>query len=52
MDNLGYLFAAYTIIWAVLFGYLFIQYYRQRKLRRELDLLKDSLGKRQNQNDS
>lgn len=48
MDNLGYLFAAYTIIWAVVFGYVFFLYYKQRKLRQQMDLLKDSAGKQPN----
>jgi CcmD family protein len=44
MDNLGYLFAAYTIIWAVVFGYVFFLFYKQRKLSRQVDLLKGSIG--------
>ncbi|HEY41414.1 MAG TPA: CcmD family protein [Dehalococcoidia bacterium] len=52
MENSGYLFAAYTIIWAVVFGYVFFLYYKQRKLRRQMGLLEDSIGKRQNRNGS
>lgn len=52
MDNLGYLFAAYTVIWAVIFGYVFFLYYKQRKLRRQMDLLRDSIGKQRNRNES
>ncbi|HEY32075.1 MAG TPA: CcmD family protein [Dehalococcoidia bacterium] len=48
MDNLGYLFAAYTIIWAFVFGYVFFLYYKQRKLRQQMDLLKDSIGEQPN----
>jgi len=48
MENLGYLFAAYTIIWTFVFGYVFFLYYKQRKLRRQIDLLKDSTGEQQN----
>jgi CcmD family protein len=48
MENLGYLFAAFTIIWAVIFGYVFFLYYEQRKLSRQMDLLKDSIVERQN----
>ncbi len=40
MENLGYLFAAFTIVWAVLFGYVFSLLRRQRQLWRELDSLK------------
>ena len=52
MDNLGYLFAAYTIIWALIFGYVFFLYYKQRKLRQQMDLLKNSLGEQQNRGES
>lgn len=43
MSNLGYVFAAYTIIWAVLFGYLLTLSAKQRQLRRELETLKSSI---------
>jgi len=39
MENLGYLLAAFALIWAVLFAYLFILSGRERRLRRELDSL-------------
>ena len=45
MENAGYLFAAYAIVWAVLFGYIFILSRRQKRLRREIDLLKEALHK-------
>lgn len=43
MDTFPYLFAAYTIIWAVLFGYLFVINNRQRQLQRELDSFRKAL---------
>jgi len=46
MENLGYLFAVFAIVWAVLFGYILSLIQRQRQLRREIDLLKESLGKK------
>ena len=46
MDNVAYLFVVYAIIWAVVFGYIFYLVRKQRKLRRDFDLLKDSLDKR------
>ena len=52
MENLGYLFAAYTVIWAVTFGYVFYLFYKQRKLRQQMDSLKDSLGEPPNRNAS
>ena len=44
---MGYLFAAYTIIWVVVFGYVFVLYLRQRKLLRDIELLKENLDKQQ-----
>ncbi len=41
MENLGYLFAAFTIVWAVIFGYILSLLRKQRQLRRELDWLKE-----------
>jgi CcmD family protein len=45
MDNMVYLFVVYVIIWAVVFGYIFYLVRKQRKLRRDLDLLKESIDK-------
>ena len=42
---MGYLFAAYTVTWAVVFGYVFVLYLRQRKLLRDIELLKENLDK-------
>ncbi len=43
MENAGYLFAAFTIVWAVVFGYVFLLLNRQRRLRREIGSLKEAL---------
>jgi len=43
MENFPYLFAAYSIIIAVIFGYLFSLYLRQRRLDREVEILKERL---------
>ena len=45
MENLGYLFAAYTVIWAVVFGYVFFMQRKQRKLQRQIDLIRESADK-------
>lgn len=45
MENAGYLVAAYSIIWAVVFGYVVLMYQKQRKLQRQIDLLKKSVDK-------
>jgi CcmD family protein len=38
---MGYLFMAYTIIWALLAGYIFILGKRQKDLKKELKVLED-----------
>jgi len=40
MDNFGYLFAAFAIIWILLFVYIFIISRRQKQIRREIERLK------------
>ena len=45
MENAVFLFAAYTIIWVVVFGYVFHLYRKQRKLWREINLLKEKIYK-------
>ncbi|MFC1988345.1 CcmD family protein [Chloroflexota bacterium] len=43
MENASFIFAAFAIVWAVVFGYVFVSLNRQRQLRREIDLLKETL---------
>ena len=45
MENASHLFAAFAIVWVVLFGYIFILSQRQKKLRREIELFKEVLKK-------
>jgi len=45
MENLSYLFAAFAVIWAGLFSYVFILVQRQQRLRRDIDWLKETLEK-------
>ena len=47
MENAGYLFTAYTVIWAVVFGYVLLLFNRQRRLRREIDTLKELLKEKE-----
>jgi CcmD family protein len=42
MENSGYLMAAYTVIWAVVFGYILFMQRKQRRLQRELERLQKS----------
>jgi CcmD family protein len=44
MENLGYLLAAYTVIWAVVFGYILYLRGKQRRLQRQLELLEKNLN--------
>ncbi len=43
MQNAGFLFAAFTIIWALVFVYVIILVSRQRKLRHDIELLREAL---------
>ncbi len=45
---LPYLFAAYTVIWVVVFGYTLSIGARQRKLAQDLELIKSAVEKRAN----
>jgi CcmD family protein len=45
MESLGFLFAAYTLIWIVVFGYVFFLHRKERKLWRILNLLKEQIDK-------
>ena len=39
MENSGYLFAAFGIIWAVVFAYILVLMNRQKRLKREIEKL-------------
>ncbi len=47
MENAGYLFAAFAIVWAAVFGYVLLLFNRQRRLRREINSLKEALKESQ-----
>lgn len=42
MSDLTYLFIAYAVIWAVVFGYVLFMQRKQRRLQRQIDRLKES----------
>ncbi len=46
MENAGFLFAAFSIIWASFFVYVFVLWQRQRQIRREIDALKEAMKER------
>jgi CcmD family protein len=41
--NMAYLFAAYSIIWLGLFVFIFLLLQREKKLRREIQSLREEL---------
>jgi CcmD family protein len=43
MNNLGYLFAAYTFIWLVVLAYVYIIARRQQALAKEIQALREAL---------
>lgn len=45
MDTMNYLFAAYLAIWILLALYLFSIHSREKKLRAEIDRLRDVVEK-------
>lgn len=47
-QDLGYLFAAFAVTWAGLFGYVFFIQQRLAETRRRLDWLDEDAGKRGN----
>ena len=46
MDDLDYLFAAFAVVWVMVFGYILLLSFRQRKLRQEFDLLEQKVTER------
>lgn len=46
MQDAGYVFAAYTVIWAAILGYILVLMNRQKRLRREIDTLREAFKDR------
>jgi len=46
LDNFGYLFAVYGIVWLVLFVFILSLINRQIKLRKEIDSLKSTISEK------
>jgi CcmD family protein len=44
--DFGYLFAAYSIIWLLVFGYVFVLICREKALRKEITALKEGMKKK------
>jgi CcmD family protein len=47
LANLGFLLAAFIIVWLVLFGYVWFIAVRQSRLNREIALLREELAGKQ-----
>ena len=47
MSNLGFLLAAFIIVWLVLFGYVWFIARRQVRLDREVAVLREEMERRQ-----
>lgn len=45
MDNLGYMFAAFAVIWVGVLAYVLFLAQKQRQLRRDIDRLKGMIKK-------
>jgi CcmD family protein len=45
MENGEYLFAAYAVIWAVVFGYILFLQRKQKKLQQQVDILRKAADK-------
>ncbi len=43
MENAGYLLAAFSIVWAVVFGYVLVLLRRQTSLQRDIASLKETM---------
>ena len=41
MENAGYFFAAYAVIWAFVFGYVLFMVRRQKSISKQLTALED-----------
>ena len=44
-DNLAYLFAAFSVIWVGLFAYVLVLFRQQKRIRQDIEQLKETLKK-------
>lgn len=50
MENAGYVFTAFSVVWIAVFGFLLLLSSRQKRLKREIESLEETLkGNRVNQ---
>ncbi len=48
MESSGYLWTAFSLSWALVFGYVLLLVNRQRGLRRDIESLKAALKEKEN----
>ena len=46
MENAGYFFAAFAVIWAVLFGYVLYLVNKQSKINRQIKTIEEARARR------
>ncbi len=44
-QNLWYLFASYSVIWLLVFAYVFMLIRREKAMRKEIEALKEAMKK-------
>lgn len=47
MDDLDYLFTTFTVAWAVIFAYILLLSFRQKRLQQKLESIKTRLSEDQ-----
>jgi CcmD family protein len=47
MENAGFLFSAYIIVWVALFGYVLFLVNKQKNVQKDLDTLKSASQKKE-----
>ena len=47
MENLGYLFAAFAVIWVIVFIYIYVLINRQKKLKRDIERLTEMISEKE-----
>lgn len=50
-SNLGFLFAAFAVVWVIFFGYVFYMSRRDRQLRQDLDEIRRQLAEQDQRKD-
>ena len=44
MENAGYIFAAFAVVWVFVFGYVFSLVRRQANIKKQIDSLRETTG--------